>query len=77
MFLTAYLVLLLLAALPLALTFLTRRGGRPPMVFLHRVYRDLAYLAAAALAIICFETALNISLQNYWFGELGQRYRYW
>jgi len=77
MFLTAYLVLVLLAALPLARTFLTGRAGRPPMVFLHRLYRDLAYLAAAVLAIICFETALNISLQNYWFGELGQRYRYW
>ena len=47
------------------------------MVFLHRLYRDLAYIAAAVLAIICFETALTISLQNYWFGELGQRYRYW
>ena len=47
------------------------------MVFLHRLYRDLAYIAAAVLAIICFETALNISLQNYWFGELGQQYRYW
>src|SRR5271167_3692738 len=77
MFLTVYLVLVLLAALPLARTFLTGRGGRPPVMFLHRLYRDLAYLAAAVLAIICFEAALNISLQNYWFEELGQRYRYW
>ena len=77
MFLTAYVALVLLAALPLARTFLTGRGGRASVVFLHRLYRDLAYIAAAVLAIICFETALNISLQNYWFGELGQRYRYW
>jgi hypothetical protein len=77
MFLTAYLVLVLLAVLPLARTILTARGGRPPVVLLHRLYRDLAYLLAAVLAIICFETAFNISLQNYWFGELGQRYRYW
>jgi uncharacterized protein len=77
MFLTAYLVLVFVAALPLARTFLTGRGGRPPVVFLHRLYRDLAYIAVAVLAIIFFETALNISLQNYWFGELGQQYRYW
>ena len=32
---------------------------------------------AAVLAIICLEAALDISLQNYWFEELGQRYRYW
>ena len=46
-------------------------------MFLHRLYRDLAYIAAAVLWIVCFETALTISLQNYWFDELGQRYRYW
>jgi hypothetical protein len=77
MFLTAYIVLILSAVFPLARTFLTGRGGHPPVVFLRRLYRDLAYLAAAVLAIFCFEMALNISLQNYWFGELGQRYRYW
>jgi Uncharacterised protein family (UPF0182) len=47
------------------------------VLFLHRIYRDLAYIAAAVLAIIGFETALNISLQVYWFGELDQSYRYW
>jgi hypothetical protein len=77
MFLTGYVALILLAALPLVRTFL--RGGRagPPVVWLHRLYRDLAYPAAAVLTIICFETALTISLQNYWFGELNQAYRYW
>ena len=76
MFLFGYVLLILLAALPLGRTFLNERGGSP-VVFLHRLYRDLAYIAAAVLGIICFETALTISLQNYWFDELGQRYRYW
>ena len=77
MFLTACAALVLFAALPLARTLLTGRGGRSGMIFLHRLYRDFSYIAAAVLAIICFETALTISLQNYWFDELGQRYRYW
>src|SRR6516162_1299606 len=76
-FLTGYVLLIFLAALPLARTFLRGRGGDPPIVFLHRLYRDFAYVAVAVLAIICFEMALTISLQNYWFGELGQTYRYW
>jgi uncharacterized membrane protein (UPF0182 family) len=77
MFLTAYVALLLLAALPLARTLVLGRGSRSGVMFLHRLYRDLAYIAAAVLVIICFETALKISLQNYWFAELEQRYRYW
>src|SRR5271166_4607773 len=77
MFLTGYLALILLAALPLLRTLSTGRAGGAPVLFLHRIYRDCAYIAAAVLAIICFETAMNISLQNYWFGELGQRRRYW
>ena len=76
MFLFGYVLLVLLAALPLGRTVLTQRGGSP-VAFLHRLYRDLAYIAAAVLGIICFETVLTISLQNYWFDELGQRYRYW
>ena len=62
---------------PLARTLLMWGGRRASVALLHRLYRDLAYIAAAVLAIICFETALTISLQIYWFGELGQRYRYW
>jgi len=77
MFLTAYVALVLLAALPLARTLLTGRGGRSGVIFLHRLYRELAYIAAAVVAIIGFEMALTISLQNYWFSELGQPYRYW
>ena len=76
MFLTAYIALVLVAALPLARTLSKGRGGGPGVMFLHRLYRDFAYIVAAVIAIIVFETALTISLQNYWFGELGQRYRY-
>jgi uncharacterized protein len=76
MFHLGYFLLVFLAAFPLGRTFL-REGEGSPVVFLHRLYRDLAYIVAAVLGIICFETALKISLQNYWFDELGQRYRYW
>ena len=65
MFLTGYVALLVLAALPLVRTFLSGRRTGPPVVWLHRLYRDLSYVAAAVLAIICFEAALTISLQNY------------
>jgi uncharacterized membrane protein (UPF0182 family) len=77
MFQSGYILLVLLAAAPLIRTLLKGRDGGAPLTFLHRIYRDFAYIAATVVAIICFETALNISLQNYWFGELGQRYRYW
>ena len=77
MFQPGYILLVLLAAAPLIRTLLKGGGGGAPLTLLHRIYRDFAYIAAAVVAIICFETALNISLQNYWFGELGQRYRYW
>src|SRR5476651_1012827 len=77
MFQFGYFLLVLLAALPLGRTFLREKGGGSQVVFLHRLYRDLAYIAVAVVGIICFETALTISLQNYWFDELGQRYRYW
>src|SRR5271165_4233699 len=77
MFQSGYILLVLLAAAPLIRTLLKGRDGGASLAFLHRIYRDFAYIAAAVVAIICFETALNISLQNYWFEELGQRYRYW
>ena len=77
MFMASYVLLVLLAAVPLIRTLLKGKGGAAPLIFLHRIYRDFAYIAVAVLGIIGFETALNISLQNYWFGELDQRYRYW
>src|SRR5262245_48820027 len=77
MFLTGYVAIILLAAYPLIRTLSRGSDGDPYPMFLHRLYRDLVYVASAVLAIISFETALRISLQNYWFGELGQVYRYW
>ena len=77
MFLFGYVFVVLLAALPLGRTFLNEGSGSSRVEFLHRLYRDLAYIAVAILGIIGFETALTISLENYWFDELGQRYRYW
>src|SRR5579872_6123537 len=77
MFLTGYLLFVLLAAIPLIRTLRRDRQGEPAIVFLHRLYRDLGYLAAAILAIVIFETALSLSLENLWFGELGQRHRFW
>jgi len=77
MFQFGYLFVILLAALPLGGTFLNASGRGSPVVFAHRLYRDLAYVAVAVLGIVCFETVMTISLQDYWFDELGQRYRYW
>jgi uncharacterized protein len=77
MFALSYLILVLLAALPLALTVWQNHGNPPSVAFIHRVYRDLAYVAIVIVAIIAFETIFAVALQNYWFGELGQQYRYW
>ncbi len=76
MFEAGYLLLLALAALPLAFTVL-QRGGSNHVAFVHRLYRDSAYVLAAALAIVCLEVGLSISLESYWFDELGQSHRFW
>jgi hypothetical protein len=76
MFEVTYLFVLALAALPLALTLLQGSGGNH-IAFVHRLYRDTAYILAAILGIICLEAALGISLDNYWFEELGQSHRFW
>ena len=76
MFDATYLFVLALAALPLALTLLQGGGGNP-IAFVHRLYRDAAYILAAILGIVCLEAALGISLENYWFEELGQSHRFW
>jgi uncharacterized protein len=76
MFTTGYLLILLAAAVPLARTFLSESDG-DRVAFLHRLYRDAAYVLAAIVGIICFEAALRISLESYWFTELGQSHRYW
>ncbi len=77
MFALLYLILVVLAALPLAMTVVQNRGNPPSVAFIHRVYRDLAYIAMVVVAIIAFEAVFTIALQNYWFSELGQQYRYW
>ena len=55
MFGLAYLILLVVAAIPLAATVLRHRSDPPSAALVHRVYRDLAYIALAALAIVAFE----------------------
>jgi uncharacterized membrane protein (UPF0182 family) len=77
MFALSYVMLVLIAALPLAMTVLQNRGNPPSLAFIHRIYRDLAYIAIVVVAIIAIETIFAIALQNYWFGELDQQYRYW
>jgi uncharacterized membrane protein (UPF0182 family) len=77
MFALSYLILVLAAAVPLARTVLQHQGAPPSVDFAHRLYRDLAYVAAAVAAIILLEMIFTVALQNYWFVELGQQYRYW
>ena len=76
MFDLIYLFVLGWAALPLVRTLMQGAGG-DHIAFVHRLYRDAAYILAAAIGIIVFEAALGISLENYWFTELGQSHRYW
>jgi len=76
MFDVIYLFALMWAALPLVRT-LMQGGGGNHVAFVRRLYRDAAYILAAAIGIIVFEAALGISLENYWFEELGQSHRYW
>ena len=76
MFEVLYLFVLVWAALPLIRTLMQGRGG-DHIAFVRRLYRDAAYMLAAFLGIIVFEAALGISLENYWFEELGQSHRYW
>jgi uncharacterized membrane protein (UPF0182 family) len=77
MFAIAYLILILVSAIPLARTLLTYRDAPRSVALAHRIYRDLAYVAGSVLLIVAFEMAVRISLENYWFSELGQQYRYW
>ena len=76
MFEVAYLFVLALSALPLAFTLLQGSGGNQ-IAFVHRLYRDAAYISAAVFAIICLEAALSISLESFWFAELEQSRRFW
>jgi uncharacterized protein len=75
MFEIAYLSLVMLAALPLIGSLLRRGAGEH--IAVQRLYRDAAYIVIGILAVICFDAALRISLENYWFAELGQSHRFW
>ena len=77
MFGLGYLILVVVASIPLATTVLRHRGDPPSAALAHRVYRDLAYVAIAALAILAFETTMRIALELYWYAELGQLDRFW
>jgi len=75
MFTSAYLLAIVVAAAPLAMALSRLAPGQS--LTLHRIYRDLLRIGAVVLTIILLEVAFDISLQNYWFAELGQQYRYW
>ena len=77
MFAFSYLIVVLIAALPLMRTLVRQQGNPPSLAFVHRIYWDLAYIAVAVAAMIVLETIFTISLQDYWFSELDQQYRYW
>ena len=72
MFQFGYLFLVLFAALPLGRTFLSAQSGGSQVAFAHRLYRDLAYIAAAVLGIICFETVMTISSRSLYQGRASR-----
>src|SRR5580765_3696611 len=61
MFALSYLICVLIAALPLAMTVLQNRGNPPSVAFIHRIYRDLAYIAIVVVGIIAIETIFAIA----------------
>lgn len=75
MFALIYILTIVIAGLPLAVTLLQWRAGTTAP--LHRIYRDLLSVGGVVLGIAIVEIVFRVSLQNYWFGELGQQYRYW
>ena len=70
MFEVIYLFIIVCAGFPLARTLMQGAGGNH-IAFVHRLYRDAAYILAASLGIVVFEAALHISLENYWFRGVG------
>src|SRR6516162_1513115 len=76
MFVVTYTLVIAAAALPLAITLLSNKRAWSD-AFARRLYRGTAYVVAAIVCIICLEVALRMSLEAYWFGELGQSHRFW
>ena len=70
MFTIGYLLVVVLALIPAALSYAST--GTFPAIFIRRVI----LLAAIVFGIACFEAALRISLEYYWFTELGKTHRY-
>ena len=74
MFQVAYLFVLALAALPLAVTLLQGRKSHricPPPLSRRRLH------SGSHSRNHLPRRALSISLEDLWFAELGQRYRFW
>ena len=62
MFQFGYLLLILLAALPLGRSLLQGSAGGSPFVFAHRLYRDLAYIAAGVVSHPDWHQALKATV---------------
>jgi uncharacterized membrane protein (UPF0182 family) len=56
---------------------LDARGWRQPYCVCAPALSRCRLPSGGGLGIFLFEAALGISLENYWFGELGQSHRYW
>src|SRR3974390_695405 len=70
MFTIGYVLVIVVALIPAALSYAST--GRFPAVSRRR----LILLAGIVLGIICFEAALRISLEYYWYSELGKTQRF-
>lgn len=70
MFTIGYVLAIVVVLIPMILSYAST--GRFPAVPLRRVI----LLAAIVPGIVCFEAALRISLEYYWFSELGKTQRF-
>jgi uncharacterized membrane protein (UPF0182 family) len=70
MFTIGYVLVIVVALIPALLSYAS--SGRFPSIPLRRII----LLAAIVLGIVCFEAAVRISLEYYWFGELGKTQRF-
>jgi len=79
MFGIGYLLVVAVMLFPLVRSILAAGSGAGfARGLLHRRYRGaLLGLLVIAAAIVLFEVAVHVSLENYWFSELGQSRRYW